>query len=533
MRNFARKRFSAWIVPVFSIALASSHLAIGSSIQIPCLDAGAPSSALCGLPLSQCSIVKPQMIRLLKRHFGAKIDGYYRGIDMDFNASSAENSVGSPFPGVCDLLRSEGAETIQDHLGISCGTPAKIGVSTNFLGFVNGINVDLVDSHGSRESSYTRGAWVQALVCHEQDVIAEIQSGTLSISPACQGMASDVQRLLDAAKLFLKNGTGTTPTLSSSPSPGPSVSPLPSHSMFAGGCAPVITDDSSCGLPSAQSASPVPEESIAPQASDSPAPPDQNKCYLVSLRHLMETGAINNVAACEVFARASQSFNWGFLSSGAQSEIQDSMNQTVTIPCGNEVKSQCGSRDSNCVRNHMQHCFESRYQEFFRHYMQRHLPHSGQCSVPPFPLFGGILLIRRRRKRGRRTSRDKRILLPMLGAFALFSASCNVPVSVLSACYGRDGVLINDDALAARCCEGSQEKLPYPKDCPQPPDMGMAYNYGQGVMANALMCTQLRNISALEGAPAYLTKVLNQPCPNPSPSPPLPSPSPSAATGAE
>ncbi len=146
----------------------------------------------CGSELNRnCQQATERVVRLLDARIqeqvlqSAKSLGYYHLKDLlmvprpgpvsrlgpdDFELSH------KPFPEVCSLngnrFNSGASEQETNHLGRSCGAPDTIECRTSSKGE---IRAQLIAGSGTREESYLRGAFIEALECVTREITTEIR----------------------------------------------------------------------------------------------------------------------------------------------------------------------------------------------------------------------------------------------------------------------------------------------------------------------------------------------------------------------
>lgn len=146
-------------------------------------------------PTGAFRLIREEMTRLIDH----PTHSLYRGHAVDPSSPDPANpstaSFGTP---VCNLtpgpFNGVKSETETNHRGESCGKPSLFDVDVS-SGGVN-TTMFLSSQHGTLESAYFRGIWIQALTCFSEQVKREIEmSHKLKISASCQGMARKMEEL--------------------------------------------------------------------------------------------------------------------------------------------------------------------------------------------------------------------------------------------------------------------------------------------------------------------------------------------------
>lgn len=198
----------AWAAPSASPAPQSQL----EDVKVPCTPDGATTTSG-NTGLRVCSVVIPDATQDMESRVRAQIDSYYQGCDLDttpgakavsFSAGPTKLCNGSdPTPagscvgvpqsmGVCNVASGKfsgnAAELECNHVGTSCGVWTYLHVK--FVQSGDALNPkidtyitpDALGAKGTREDAYTRGAWVQAVTCFEEQVKQEVTNGHLKLT---------------------------------------------------------------------------------------------------------------------------------------------------------------------------------------------------------------------------------------------------------------------------------------------------------------------------------------------------------------
>lgn len=346
------------------------------------------------------------------------------GVDIDNECS--------PYGPVCNPTDGE----VRERNGKSCGQVVKIQAEGGIA----------LDEYGTLENNHRRGGWVQALRCYKNEVLNEIQSGTVRATTLeCRRLGTYV------AFLFKR-----TPEKKEQRIPAQANIDI----MDYGGdpCINELKTKSAKGS----------YDAVA-------ARNRQSSCNLSAGRAVLED-AMYNFVTCENLSRAKRADAKAFVPKDGPFQTQ--IMSEIVSPCTSKAVDSCVPScirpwgvSKGCVINcsvpKVQSCYNSNYDEFMKRFLQKNFPTQGKCfsqnetaqpiaahtfSLLPF-LIGMLGL---RRKRALRLS--SALAAISLGIWGCDGGSSNTP-KYESYCTGLDGALIMSKAVAKTCC-GSKGAAP-------------------------------------------------------------------------
>ncbi|MEK6706557.1 MAG: hypothetical protein AABZ06_12305 [Bdellovibrionota bacterium] len=319
----------------------------------PCVDDSiAAGSRGCLSGLRPCSKVIKETLDVVREKVRKKTDYYYKGIDLDFSKPDALTSSGSIQTPVCN---PGAGELHKNHLGQNCGEVVEI--TKHGVGSFH-------DDYGKMEIAYLQGSWIASLNCYTKQVANEIEAKKLRLSPACEGLGKDIN------KLFSNIPGKSTVFLSTA---GRSVENLCQQ--------PEIKTFTSSSVP----------DFCKNEAKARALPSDFAKhrvaaCLLAGARSATES-AFADLAVCEIVGRANASYTKHFLAEKAAAKIR--LKKEILNPCSSGLAKKCVSCarkitkwrkcTEECTTSKVRNCYQAKFPSFAQQFVKSIYPESGAC----------------------------------------------------------------------------------------------------------------------------------------------------------
>lgn len=361
---WARSGLALVITLITSIAAAAEDSAVGLAVA-PC-KSDDKAHASCGIGLRACSgenAAIPDINKNVEGYINKKIEGYYRGWDIDLEKTKDWGSPqGTAYPGpVCNIAKGE----VENH---NVGAKTSCG---NFLHFSSS-GVDATNGNGAREYAYRLGTWNQALLCHAKQVQNElIEKKKIKLSAKCQLLGEDVVKLHQTISQLTEGIAGSSGLDKAFCSQA--------ESKAVDYCDPAIL-----------------EKSSDPHANKEGTKHLQAACYINSARAQIEA-AYAYALTCEVMARAEGAYDQAFvahadkfekrvkdLSNLCQSESQSYAKEEKCLGvkiAGKKIQKCWDVVNTGKYYSKFNECYQREYKKLSENVSNELFPASGQCQA--------------------------------------------------------------------------------------------------------------------------------------------------------
>lgn len=360
--------------PVYSAEVAQAPV---SSISLPC-EESAGGGACQSLGLRPCAEVKKDTHQGIKDKLDKKIEAYYKGIDLDLNATQSMSQMqGKAYPTpTCNALDDENTT---NKTGKDCGSLSSITVDAkkmkawkkaliaasgiilagvtfgaslavtvplafimaNNFRHIDRVHINAKDQFGVKEAAYQRGAWIAGLKCYREQVLNEINAGKLSISEGNRAAAEKIQGVMDRHKKLID-------VLANAPE------------------TQALCSDKSVANP---------EYCKGIQIQDTNEP-RMLACYLKAARGGLESAGFADLAFTEILMRAEKSYSREIAQVRVGTEDRSSKN--IGSMCAGKADSECNKK--GCMERVINECYRQEYPLWAKNWTGSLYPTSGQCK---------------------------------------------------------------------------------------------------------------------------------------------------------
>lgn len=311
-------------------------------VELPCIPDEATEVRPDQLGLRRCSGLKAEVRNKAEARIQQHVDAYYQGCDVDprlpkptspdaCQGRKVSKEICNMFPGTFNRQTAEGVNgNDSNHVGTACGNWAAFEARLD--GSSCKVTPDHRGSNYRKEDSFTRGAWIQALNCHFEQVKNEIARGKLTLTgPAgVEGPCAEMAREFEERRKQMEAAGGVLQTR------------LTGQKN--------IQDIENCTETAASSLSENPDVGKLRQSA----------CQLVTARTYVEVMA-TYLSVCEVYARAERSYQTFLAGIGDQKVLHDAVVATMN-GCTASRRGAAG-----CTAQVISgECYEPRFLEFFR-----------------------------------------------------------------------------------------------------------------------------------------------------------------------